>query len=106
MFFLMDCRHHRGQDAARDRLRPEHRDWVRSGGDGLASVLVGSALWDETGNAIGHWGILEAAGEAEARAFTEGDPFAREGVVASFTLTRLADGFQAQRIAERMTVSA
>lgn len=103
MFFLMENRHHPGKDAERDRLRPIHRDWVRSGGAGLASVLIGSALWDENGSAIGHWGVLEAGTEAEARAFAEGDPFFAEGVVASLTLTRLADTFQADRIAERMT---
>jgi len=99
----MDCRHFPGKQPERDRLRPEHRDWVASGGAGLASVLVGSALWDDAGEAIGHWGILEAETEARARAFAEGDPFARDGVVETLTLTRLADGFQAHRIGERMT---
>lgn len=103
MFFLMECRHHPGQDAARDAARPAHRDWVRSGGDGRASVLIGSALWDDDGAALGHWGVLEAASEAEARAFAEGDPFAAGGIVAEIRLTRLADTFQAARIAERMT---
>ena len=105
MFFLMQNTHHFGQDDARERLRPAHRDWVRSGGGGLASVLIGSALWDRHGEAIGHWGILEATTEVQARAFAEGDPFARGGVVATLSLTRLADGFQAQRIAERMTLA-
>jgi hypothetical protein len=103
MFFLMDNRHHPDRDADRDRLRAEHRDWVQSGGGGLASVLIGSALWDVDGKAIGHWGVLEAVTEADARAFAEGDPFARGGVVAALTLTRLADTFQADRIAERMS---
>lgn len=103
MFYLMECRHHPGKDAARDRLRLTHRDWVRSGGNGLASVLIGSALWDEAGQAVGHWGILEADTLQTARAFAEGDPFAAEGVVAETHLTRLADTFQANRIAERMT---
>ncbi|GKY86638.1 YciI family protein [Sinisalibacter aestuarii] len=104
MFFLMENRHHSDRDTDRDRLRPEHRDWVRSGGNGLASVLIGSALWDGDGNAIGHWGVLEAATEADARAFAEGDPFVTGGVVAETEITRLADSFQAARIAERMSV--
>lgn len=95
--------HHPAQDTARDRLRPAHRDWVRSGGDGLASVLIGSAMWSDDGQAMGHWGVLEAANEAEARAFAEGDPFATGGVVAETTITRLADTFQAARISERMS---
>jgi uncharacterized protein len=103
MFYLMENRHHPGKDAERDRLRARHRDWVKTGGNGLVSVLIGSALWDDAGAAIGHWGVLEAATEADARAFAAGDPFAAEGVVADTKLTRLADSFQAARIAERMT---
>jgi hypothetical protein len=104
MFFLMECRHHAGMDAARDRLRPAHRDWVRTGGDGLASVLIGSAQWADDGAAIGHWGILEAETPASARAFAQGDPFATGGVVAQIAVTRLADTFMADRIAPRMTL--
>lgn len=103
MFFLMECRHHPGRDADRDRLRPIHRDWVKSGGEGLASVLIGSALWSDDGTALGHWGLLETTTPAAARAFAEGDPFATGGVVADIALTRLADTFMADRIAPRMT---
>ncbi|GAB4260921.1 MAG: hypothetical protein Kow0013_04950 [Pararhodobacter sp.] len=103
MFFLMHCRHHPGQDAVRDALRPAHRDWVRSGGEGVVSVLTGSALWSDTGETSGHWGILEAPTPDAARAFAEGDPFATGGIVAEITLTRLADSFAADRISPRMT---
>jgi len=98
MFFLMVCHHHPGQDEARDRLRPDHRAWVASGGDGRAQVLVGSALWDEAVAGIGNFGLLAAASEADAMAFATGDPFNRGGVVARIELTRLADTFQADRI--------
>ena len=100
MFFLMICHHHDGPEIAalRDRLRPAHRDWVVSGGDGLAVVLTGAALWDGTGEGIGNFGILQAETEASARAFADGDPFATGGVVREITLTRLADTFRAERI--------
>ncbi|MEN3794700.1 YciI family protein [Fulvimarina sp. MAC3] len=98
MFFLMQCTHHPDMDAQRDSLRTDHRAWVASGGDGLAQVLVGSATWAEDGTALGNFGILRAASRADAMAFAEGDPFARGGVVSDIRLTRLADGFQAQRI--------
>jgi hypothetical protein len=55
MFFLMRCLHHEGQDAARDTHRPSHRAWVQSGGEGLAAVLIGSALVDEGGSALGNF---------------------------------------------------
>ncbi len=102
-FFLMRCLHHEGQDAARDRHRPAHRAWVQSGGEGLATVLIGSALQDASGAPIGNFGILEAAGLAEAKAFAEGDPFNKAGIVAKIELTPLPATFQAGRISDPMT---
>ena len=104
MFFLMHCDHHPDQDAARDRLRPAHRDWNRSGANGRVSVIIGSALWAEDGTPLGHWGLLEADTPDAARAYADGDPFATGGVVARTTLTRLADTFMADRITPRLTV--
>lgn len=103
MFFLMTCDHHPNKDADRDRLRPDHRTWVRNGGQGLVSVLTGSAQWAEDGTVIGHWGVLEAPTPVAAQAFTDGDPFSTGGVVASSTVTRLADGFAAERIRPRLS---
>ena len=100
MYFLMICNHHSGEEIAarRDAARPSHREWVGSGGNGVAKVLTGSAIWNEAGEGVGNFGILEAAREADARAFAEGDPFYKEGIVSDYTLTRLADGFRAERI--------
>ena len=100
MYFLMICPHHSGPDIAalRDHLRPLHRDWVATGGNGLARVLTGAALWNGDGQGIGNFGILEAKDESAARAFAQGDPFAQGGVVARVEVTRLADSFQANRI--------
>ena len=93
-------------ETKRDTHRAEHRDWVKSGGNGLAAVLIGSALTDESGASIGNFGILEAEDAAGARGFAEGDPFAREGIVASIEITPLPDTFQAHRISEPMTPRA
>ena len=102
-FFLMRCLHHPGMDEKRAGVRTVHREWVRSGGDGLASVLIGSAMLDQNATAHGHFGILEAANASDARSFAEGDPFNRSGVVAEIELTPLPDTFQAHRITERMS---
>lgn len=102
-FFLMRCLHHPGQDAARDRLRPEHRAWVQSGGAGLVSVLIGSALTDEAGASTGNFGILEARSAQDAHRFADGDPFNRNAVVASIDITPLPDTFQADRIGNPMS---
>lgn len=105
MFFLMICHHHEGPEIAalRDSLRPAHRDWVASGGDGLAVVLTGSALWDDAGAGIGNFGVLQAESEADACAFADGDPFAQGGVIREIVLQRLADTFRAERI-EPLTI--
>ena len=104
MYFLMECRHHPGRDADRDRLRPIHRDWNRSGAEGQVSVIAGSALWADDGTALGHWGIIEAPSRAAAEAYVTGDPFVTGGVVADWRLTRMADSFAADRISPRLTV--
>jgi len=102
-FFIMKCTHHVGQDAKRDEVRPIHREWVGSGGNGLASVLIGSAFLTDQSVPAGHWGILEADDAAAALAFAEGDPFNKNGVVAEIEITPLPDTFQAHRITDRMS---
>ncbi len=104
MFFLMTCDHHPDQDSARDEHRPKHREWVRSGGNGVAVVLIGSATLKEDGTTRGNFGVLEADTLENAMAFAEGDPFAKAGIVKSIEMTRLPDTFQAQRISDPMTV--
>ena len=104
MYFLMRCLHHDKQEIVRDAHRPAHREWVRTGGNGLAAVLVGSALLDDAGMSAGNFGIVEAADLSHARAFAEGDPFNQAGIVASIELTALPDTFQAHRISEPMTL--
>lgn len=88
----------------RDTHRAEHRAWVKTGGEGRAVVLIGSALIDPDGAATGNFGLLQADDEASARAFAEGDPFNKAGIVETIEIARLADGFQAHRISEPMTV--
>lgn len=98
MYFLMICHHNAGVDALRDQLRPAHRAWVASGGNGLAVVLTGAALWNDAGDSIGNFGILQAQSTQAAHDFAKGDPFAMGGIVNSIKITRLADTFQAERI--------
>ncbi|MFZ2099465.1 MAG: YciI family protein [Oricola sp.] len=103
MYFLMRCLHFPEMDSMRDTHRAEHRAWVKSGGEGRAVVLIGSALLGPDGESTGNFGLLQAESEADARAFAEGDPFCRAGIVETVELTRLPDTFQAHRIPEPMT---
>tara|TARA_Y100000815_G_scaffold244182_1_gene242228 strand:- start:310 stop:642 length:333 start_codon:yes stop_codon:yes gene_type:complete len=102
-FFLMRCLNNPDVHELREQIRPEHRAWVSSGGNGLVSVLIGSALVDDESRSCGNFGILEAKSRADAEAFAEGDPFRRAGIVATIELTPLPDTFQAGRISEPMS---
>jgi uncharacterized protein YciI len=103
MFVLMRCLHKPGQDAARDEHRPAHRAWVGTGGNGLVSVLIGSAILTDSGETAGNFGILEAKSLEDARAFAEGDAFNTAGIVEKIELIPLPDTFQAQRITDPMS---
>ena len=86
-------------EARRAELRAAHRAHVLSGHDGRVRVLTGSALTeDETEDAIGNFGVLEAADRRAALAFAEADPYARGGLVAGIEIIALAASFQAHRI--------
>lgn len=103
MFFLMKCSHHPEMNEQRDKHRVTHREWVKSGGNELVVVLIGSATLDDMGNTMGNFGILQCKSLNDALAFSEGDPFNIAGIVSRIKMTRLTDGFQANRISNPMT---
>lgn len=103
MYFLMQCIHHSDMDKLRDDHRTKHREWVKSGGMGLAVVLIGSATINDEAISTGNFGILQTKSLADAMAFAEGDPFNNAGIVSDISMTRLTDGFQAHRIPEPMS---
>jgi len=99
-FFLMKCTHHENADAIREAARPQHRQWVDAGGNGLVCVLLGSAIAGKGSESEGRFGILEAPTEETAWQFSEGDAFNTSGAVANIEITRLVDKFQVHRVAE------
>lgn len=99
MYFLMMCNHKPDMDELRNEHRPAHREHVANGGNGLAKVLVGSGIREETSqSSLGNFGILEADSAENARKFAETDPFNVNGIVDSIEIITLADNFQAHRI--------
>ena len=99
MYWLMVCRHRTNAGDLREQHREAHRQHVTTGGDGLARVLIGSALTEDDGETpAGNFGILEAPSREAAQAFAENDPYARAGLVESIEITALASRFQAHRI--------
>lgn len=99
MYWLMICRHKEGAEPLREQHREAHRRHVATGGDGLAKVLIGSALTGDDGETpIGNFGVLEAPSREAAQAFAENDPYAQAGIVEAIEITALASRFQAHRI--------
>jgi uncharacterized protein YciI len=95
----MICRHRPNASDLREQHQDTHRRHVSTGGDGLAKVLIGSALTDDDGETpIGNFGVLEAPSREAAVAFARQDPYALAGCVESIEITALASRFQAHRI--------
>jgi uncharacterized protein YciI len=55
-------------------------------------VLAGATQNDEGTEAIGSLFVVNVNSRAEARAFSDGDPFTKAGVFASVTITRMRKG--------------
>lgn len=70
-------------------LQP-HRDYLASQKNIL--VLSGATQSDDGTQAIGSLFILNVSSRAEAKKFSDGDPFTQKGVFANITITRMRKG--------------
>lgn len=70
-------------------LQP-HRDYLTSQKNIL--VLSGATQSDDGTQAIGSLFILNVNSRAEAKKFSDGDPFTQNGVFANITITRMRKG--------------
>lgn len=78
-FFVLRCVDVEGSATARSAHREAHLAHVRGSG----KTRVAGPLTDESDTVCGSLLIIEAADLAEARAFSEADPYRRAGVYAS-----------------------
>lgn len=76
--------------AIRDSVLQPHRDYLGSQKDIL--VLAGATQNDEGSAAIGSLFIVNVNSRAEAKKFSDGDPFTQRGVFAGITITRMRKG--------------
>ena len=67
-----------------------HRDYLQTKKTVL--VLAGPTQTDDGTQAIGSLFVLNVNSRAEAKAFSDGDPFTQAGVFASITMTRMRKG--------------
>lgn len=76
--------------AIRDSVLQPHRDYLASRKNIL--VLSGATQSDDGTQAIGSLFILNVNSRAEAKQFSDGDPFTQNGVFASITISRMRKG--------------
>ena len=85
MLFIVSGRDHADGLAHRLQFRPEHRAHYESLGEDL--VLSGPYL-DKEGEPIGSMIVIRRDSQADADAFAHADPFVRERVFVSITVSR------------------
>jgi len=84
MLFIIRAEDKPGALARRLEIRPTHLAYLQGKQD---MIKVGGAILDDKGDPIGSMLVIEAPDRAAAEAFAKDDPFTKEGVFASFTVT-------------------
>ena len=91
----------RGYDACetsaeiRQRVRPDHRAYLRQTHHGVRVVAGGMVVTDANDDATGTLLILQAPDRAAAMRYLEGDPYWDAGLFARYELDRWAWGLGA-----------
>jgi uncharacterized protein YciI len=90
MLWAITCVDNPNSAAARDKVLQPHRDYLQSQKKIL--VLAGATQNDDGTQAIGSLFVVNVDSRAKAKAFSDGDPFTKEGVFKSITITRMRKG--------------
>ena len=90
MLWTISCVDKPDTAAIRDSVLQPHRDYLGSQKNIL--VLAGATQNDEGTAAIGSLFIVNVNSRAEAKQFSDGDPFTQKGVFAGITITRMRRG--------------
>jgi len=90
MLWAISCTDKPNAAAIREKILQPHRDYLQSQKGIL--VLAGATQNDDGTQAIGSLFIVNVGSRAEAKAFSDGDPFTKAGVFAAITITRMRKG--------------
>ena len=90
MLWTVSCIDKPNTAAIRASVLQPHRDYLKSQKGIL--VLAGATQNDEGTEAIGSMFIVNVNSRAEAKAFSDGDPFTQNGVFKTITITRMRKG--------------
>ena len=90
MLWAISCVDKPNTAAIRDSVLQPHRDYLAS--QKAILVLSGATQSDDGTQATGSLFILNVNSRAEAKKFSDGDPFTQKGVFANITITRMRKG--------------
>jgi uncharacterized protein YciI len=90
MLWTISCTDKPNTAAIREKVLQPHRDYLQSQKGIL--VLAGATQTDDGKEAIGSLFVVNVGSRAEAKAFSDGDPFTKAGVFAAITITRMRKG--------------
>ena len=90
MLWTISCTDKPNTAAVRASVLQPHRDYLQSQKGIL--VLAGATQTDDGTEAIGSLFVVNVNSRAEAKAFSDGDPFTQKGVFATITITRMRKG--------------
>ncbi len=90
MLWIVTCIDNPNTAAIRESVLQPHRDYL--GSQKKILILAGATQSDDGVTAIGSHFVLSVNSRAEAKAFSDGDPFTQKGVFASVTITRMRKG--------------
>jgi uncharacterized protein YciI len=90
MLWAISCVDKPNTAAIRDSVLVPHREYLTSQKGIL--VLAGATQNDDGTVAIGSLFVVNVNSRAEAKQFSDGDPFTQKGVFASITITRMRKG--------------
>ena len=90
MLWAILCTDNSDTAAARAAVLQPHRDYLKSQKHIL--VLAGATQTDDGATATGSLFVVNVKTRAEAKAFSDGDPFAKTGVFREVKITRMNKG--------------
>lgn len=90
MLWLITCVDNPNTTAIRSTVLQPHRDYLAS--QKAIIVLSGATQNDDGTEAIGSAFVLNVNSRAEAKQFSDGDPFTQNGVFKGVTITRMRKG--------------
>jgi len=90
MLWVISCADKPDTAAIREKVLVPHRAYLQSQKKIL--ILAGATQSDDGNTAIGSLFVVNVNSRAEAKAFSDGDPFTQNGVFANITITRMRKG--------------